>query len=91
MLPTLLSYRAIYFSACVLFTRSQRYTAEKCRASAQPQCTYYFGPFAGAQEAEVASIGFMEDLEGEFAQGINTKIDRHYQPALLTIKHDLLA
>lgn len=56
----------------------------------QPQCTYYFGPFTGAQEAEVASIGFVEDLEGEFAQGINTKIDRHSQPALLTIEHDLI-
>ena len=32
MLLTLLSCRAIYFSACVLFARSQRYTAEKCRA-----------------------------------------------------------
>ena len=32
MLLTLLSCRAIYFSAYVLFARSQRYTAEKCRA-----------------------------------------------------------
>ena len=59
--------------------------------TAQPQCTYYFGPFAGAQEAKVASIGFVKDLESEFAQGINTRIDRHYQPALLTIEHNSLA
>ena len=32
MLLTLLSCRAIYFSAYVLFAQSQRYTAEKCRA-----------------------------------------------------------
>ncbi len=56
--------------------------------TAQPNCTYYFGPFAGAWEAEVASKGFVEDLEGEFAQGIKIKIDRHSQPDLLTIEHD---
>ena len=56
--------------------------------TAQPKCTYYFGPFVGAWEAEVASKGFVEDLESEFAQGIETKIDRHSQPDLLTIEHD---
>jgi Domain of unknown function (DUF1816) len=56
----------------------------------QPNCTYYFGPFAGAREAEVASEGFVEDLEGEFAQDIKVKIDRHCQPDLLTIEHDLI-
>jgi Domain of unknown function (DUF1816) len=55
--------------------------------TAQPKCTYYFGPFAGAWEAEVASKGFVEDLESEFAQGIKIKIDRHSQPDLLTIEH----
>ncbi len=54
----------------------------------QPKCTYYFGPFAGAQEAKAASTGFVEDLEAEFAQGIKIKIDRHCQPVLLTIEHD---
>ena len=55
----------------------------------QPKCTYYFGPFATcAQEAHVAGKGFVEDLEGEFAQGIKIKIDRHSQPDLLTIEHD---
>jgi hypothetical protein len=56
--------------------------------TAQPNCTYYFGPFAGAWEAEVASKGFVEDLKGEFAQGIKIKIDRHCQPDSLTIEHD---
>lgn len=59
--------------------------------TAQPKCTYYFGPFVGAWEAELASKGFVEDLESEFAQGITIKIDRHSQPDLLTIEHDLLA
>jgi hypothetical protein len=54
----------------------------------QPKCTYYFGPFAGAEEAHVASKGFIEDLKNESAQGITLKIDRHSQPDLLTIEHD---
>jgi Domain of unknown function (DUF1816) len=54
----------------------------------QPKCTYYFGPFAGAEEAHVASKGFVEDLESECAQGIEVKIDRRCQPDLLTIEHD---
>jgi hypothetical protein len=56
--------------------------------TAQPKCTYYFGPFAGAQEAHLASKGFVEDLDGESAQGIKIKIDRHRQPDSLTIEHD---
>jgi Domain of unknown function (DUF1816) len=56
--------------------------------TAQPNCTYYFGPFAGAGEAEVASKGFVDDLESEFAQDIKIKIDRHSQPDRLTIEHD---
>lgn len=56
--------------------------------TAQPKCTYYFGPFAGAGEAEVASHGFIEDLEGESARGITVKIDRRSQPDLLTILHE---
>lgn len=54
----------------------------------QPKCTYYFGPFAGAEEAHLSSKGFVEDLEAEFAQCIKIKIDRHCQPDLLTIEHD---
>jgi hypothetical protein len=57
--------------------------------TAQPKCTYYFGPFAGAEEAYVASKGFVEDLESESAQGIKIKIDRSSQPESLTIEHDL--
>jgi hypothetical protein len=58
--------------------------------TAQPKCTYYFGPFAGAEEAYVASKGFVEDLAGESAEGIQIKIDRFSQPELLTIEHDLI-
>jgi Domain of unknown function (DUF1816) len=57
--------------------------------TAQPKCTYYFGPFAGAEEAYLASKGFIEDLECESAQGIEIKIDRHCQPEQLTIEHEM--
>ena len=54
----------------------------------QPQCTYYFGPFGGLESANRAVSGYVEDLEGESAQGIKTQVKRCH-PARLTIEHDL--
>ncbi|PSB59114.1 DUF1816 domain-containing protein [Chamaesiphon polymorphus] len=56
--------------------------------TAQPKCTYYFGPFDRIWEAETAISGYLEDLHSELAQGIQTKIDKCCQPDLLTIEHD---
>jgi Domain of unknown function (DUF1816) len=56
--------------------------------TAQPQCTYYFGPFAEVWEAETATHGYVEDLESELAQGIKTQINKCCQPDLLTIESD---
>jgi hypothetical protein len=50
----------------------------------QPQCTYYFGPFGDARTASLASAGYVEDLEGESAQGIKAQIKR-CKPDRLTI------
>ncbi len=50
----------------------------------QPKCTYYFGPFADARAANVASQGYVEDLESEYAQGIETYVKR-CKPDRLTI------
>lgn len=52
--------------------------------TAQPRCTYYFGPFQRSMEARVAHTGYVEDLKGEGAQGIAVNIKR-CQPATLTI------
>lgn len=52
-----------------------------------PQCTYYFGPFASSQDAESAKAGYIQDLEGEGAQGIRVSIERH-NPDNLTIYED---
>jgi Domain of unknown function (DUF1816) len=54
----------------------------------QPQCTYYFGPFASINEANIATPGYVEDLESELAQDIQTHIKR-CKPPILTIVHDV--
>ena len=56
----------------------------------QPHCTYYFGPFTNAPEADKAKLGYVEDLEGEFAQGIQVTIKR-CKPVQMTIDYELNA
>jgi hypothetical protein len=50
-----------------------------------PCCIYYFGPFDTATEAQTDRGGYIEDLQNEFAQGINTTIELLSPPQLLTI------
>lgn len=56
-------------------------------STSQPNCLYYFGPFANSKEAERHMGGYVEDLQNEFAQGIQTKIKR-CKPDQLTIEGD---
>ncbi len=56
-------------------------------STSQPSCLYYFGPFANSKEAERLMTGYVEDLESEFARGIQTKI-RRCKPDKLTIEED---
>jgi Domain of unknown function (DUF1816) len=53
-----------------------------------PRCTYYFGPFLTAQEADTAKAGYIEDLENEGAQGLSVAIQR-CKPIDLTVADDL--
>lgn len=53
-----------------------------------PNCTYYFGPFLAEKEAQNAKGGYIEDLEGEGAQGIVVNVKR-CKPTNLTIVNDL--
>ena len=53
----------------------------------RPHCTYYFGPFTSAVEADAAKIGYVEDLESESAQGIQVAIKR-CKPAQMTIDYE---
>ena len=49
-----------------------------------PHCTYYFGPFDSAREANHNQTGYIEDLEQEGAKGIAVLISQ-CQPQTLTI------
>ncbi|TAE52861.1 MAG: DUF1816 domain-containing protein [Nostocales cyanobacterium] len=53
-----------------------------------PNCTYYFGPFISSVDANLASKGYLEDLETEGAQGIVVNVKR-CKPYALTIAEDL--
>ncbi len=53
----------------------------------RPHCVYYFGPFTTAVEADAAKVGYIEDLEGESAQGIQVAIKR-CKPAQFTIEYE---
>lgn len=49
-----------------------------------PKCTYYFGPFLTADEAKKTQGGYLEDLKGEGATGIQLAIKK-IKPKQLTI------
>ncbi len=54
----------------------------------QPDCVYYFGPFLNKNDANLSIAGYVEDLESESAQGIQTDVKR-CKPVVLTIYEDL--
>lgn len=53
-----------------------------------PRCTYYFGPFQSYDEAKQAYPGYIEDLDGEGAQGIIVVVKR-CNPEVLTACEEL--
>ncbi len=55
--------------------------------TANPRCTYYFGPFLTAREAKAETDGYIEDLESESAQGIKVEILR-CKPRQLTVEDE---
>jgi Domain of unknown function (DUF1816) len=62
-------------------------TNAKSTLSVQPRCTYYFGPFNNANEAETARPGYIQDLQSEGALGIVTTIKR-CKPTQMTVCDD---
>lgn len=50
----------------------------------QPDCTYYFGPFARAEEARQSQAGYIQDLDKEGPQAIAAQI-KWGNPQELTI------
>jgi Domain of unknown function (DUF1816) len=57
-------------------------------STAEPKCTYYFGPFANAEVANLAQAGYIEDLESERAQVVKVQVKR-CKPNRLTIDDDM--
>jgi hypothetical protein len=55
----------------------------------RPNCTYYFGPFGSANEANIYVPAYVSDLKGELAEGIQVRIKR-CKPQQLTIERELL-
>ena len=53
-----------------------------------PHCIYYFGPFLNGTDAQIASQGYVEDLETENAEGIVVHVKK-CKPKHLTIAEDL--
>lgn len=52
--------------------------------TATPKCMYYFGEFTNKLEARSAVPGYVEDLNGEGAQGIKVVLKR-CNPKELTV------
>jgi len=53
--------------------------------TAEPACTYYFGPFDIPEEAELAKTGYVEDLEQEGAKQVQATVTRRQRPEQLTV------
>ena len=50
----------------------------------EPSCTYYFGPFDSATEAQLIQAEYIQDIQEERAEGISAQIQQ-CQPQQLTI------
>lgn len=50
-----------------------------------PQCIYYFGPFATREEAITCQSGYLDDLSAEGAINIKVNLQRRSTPEELTI------
>ena len=57
--------------------------------TADPSCTYYFGPFLSITEAKKAKAGYIEDLMNENSSGIEVEIKR-CKPSELTVFNEEL-
>jgi hypothetical protein len=56
--------------------------------TAEPNCIYYFGPFDTEAEANSAKPGYIEDLQQEGAQQIETSLQQSAEPEELTIESE---
>ena len=54
--------------------------------TAEPNCIYYFGPFDSEADATRARPGYIEDLQNEGAQQIETSLKNIQAPTELTVE-----
>ncbi|MEL6777064.1 MAG: DUF1816 domain-containing protein [Cyanobacteria bacterium J06597_16] len=54
--------------------------------TSEPNCIYYFGPFDSEGEALQAKPGYIEDLQKEGAQQIQSSMQNIAEPKELTIE-----
>jgi hypothetical protein len=89
-IPELGLFKMNFLSDILAFFRGQKPQAKPWWievTTAQPACTYYFGPYAKKAEAVSSQGGFVEDLLAENAAGIHVNIEP-MQPEHLTIVYD---
>ena len=53
-----------------------------------PKCIYFFGPFDSSSEAQLLQNGYIEDLKGENALGINVEIQQCAPKELTVIEEE---
>jgi hypothetical protein len=79
-------FLVLFTFLCILLGSSQRQTAQAWWVKVvtqSPRCTYYFGPFDSATEADLNQPGYVQDLQQEGATGIAVLISQ-CQPEYLT-------
>jgi len=94
---TLVALVALGLGIAVLFTAAARLQRQKWANTAeadqawwvevttrQPDCTYYFGPFADSREAQQSQAGYVQDLQQEGPQEIRAEV-KWCRPQQLTI------
>ena len=83
-----MNYRRLYSSTKYILKSNSRVKIKPPWwvkiSTSQPECLYYFGSFSSKLEAIETLPGYLEDLEGERAEGIVVEIEQGY-PERLTI------
>ncbi|MUG98466.1 DUF1816 domain-containing protein [Scytonema sp. UIC 10036] len=54
-----------------------------------PRCSYFFGPFTSAEEADRSKAGYIEDLEREGSQVMFAQVQWCQPQALTILEHQV--
>ncbi|KYC37077.1 hypothetical protein WA1_46430 [Scytonema hofmannii PCC 7110] len=56
-----------------------------------PRCSYFFGPFMSAEEADRSKAGYIEDLEQEGSQVMFAQVKWCQPPELTIVEHQVFS